>query len=132
MRRSTMLLGLLLVAALGGCGSNEFSPLSGTVTYQGKPLESGTVSFKHKKLGTTGYGQLQAGGTYTVKTGRNEGLKSGDYDVYVVAAEIIKGDANSAPNVKLTIPARYADPESSGLRCTVPTKDGTYDIVLEK
>jgi len=30
------------------------------------------------------------------------------------------------------IPARYADPATSGLQCTVPTKDGTYDIALDK
>jgi len=37
-------LALLLVAGLAGCGSKQ-AKVYGTVTYQGKPLPSGTVLF---------------------------------------------------------------------------------------
>ena len=132
MCRSYLLSFLVLNLALLGCENNEYSALSGKVTFQGKPLTVGTVSFKHKTAGTTGYGNLQSDGSYSVKTGRNAGLLRGEYAVYVVATEIIPSDGNSAPNVKLLIPSHYAEPETSGLNCTVPAASDTYDIILEK
>jgi hypothetical protein len=55
---------LLLVGLAAGCGST--GTISGTVTYKGKPLKAGTVSFMTTEGGHVASGEIKEDGTYTV------------------------------------------------------------------
>jgi hypothetical protein len=126
-RRIIPLLFLTLAAGLG-CSSNLAS-VSGTVTLDGQPLKTGTVSFKSTGDGALGQGTI-TNGAYQVTTGTASGLKPGDYLVTVVATEIDPPDPTKpsvVPIPRLLAPARYGDATTSGL--TAKIKAGKNDTV---
>ena len=65
MPRLTLLLTCLAVFPLTGCGSSS-ATVSGTVTFAGKPLNSGFVLFQPSE-GTVQSANIQPDGTYTVE-----------------------------------------------------------------
>jgi hypothetical protein len=70
-------------------GLGKRYPVSGTVTYNGKPLEKGEISFVTedltKNFGATG---IITNGSYTLSTGGNDdGAQAGKYKVTIVAKE---------------------------------------------
>lgn len=100
-----------------GCGDNPnaFS-VSGKVTYQGKPIEQGTINFRSADGKLFG-GGLQAGGDYEFD------LPPGDYQVRVDAPEPMPSDwkeGDPLPTGKKRLaPMRYANFDSSGLTINV-------------
>lgn len=80
----------LLLLLCTGCGSN--GELSGTVSYKGKPLKGGYVTFVAKDGGLTFPSPISSTGSYSIPK-----LPSGDYKV-CVDTEFLKGDdaANSS------------------------------------
>jgi len=82
----TRFLAILLVAAFIGCG--EADPLgrmeiSGTVTFNGQPLNDGSISFEPMEGATTSSGAVVSQGKYAIQ--RSEGLPPGKYRVTVNA-----------------------------------------------
>lgn len=122
---------LFLLVALTGCGQPEYVPVTGKVTLAGKPLSSGTVTFVCVSGGKLGYGQIQADGSYEAFTGKQIGLKPGEYKVTVVATEQDQYDSNKADSIpKLLTPQQYSDVETSGLKCVVPNAKHFFAIDL--
>jgi len=122
---------LLALLSLAGCGGNLAS-VSGTVTLDDKPLETGTVTFRPVAGGPAGYGEIRSG-SYRVKTGTDSGLAPGEYQVSVMAT----GPAppatpqNPEPIPPSLIPDKYASPQTSGLKFTVSPSGGTFNIELK-
>ena len=106
--------------------------VSGTVTFDGRPLKTGTVTFLPIGNGPVGYGTVQSNGSYRVRTGTESGLPPGEYRVTVVATgPIPKPTAeNPEPLPESLIPNKYGSPTASGLRYTVTDSGGHYDIML--
>jgi hypothetical protein len=93
-RKAVVSLGVALpvVAAILGCGDSsglaKRYPVSGTVTYQGKPLERGTISF----VPADGKGRAAGGtiteGRYSLTTqDPDDGAIPGKYKVGILAKE---------------------------------------------
>ena len=85
-------LGALAVFSLGfvviaGCGGAYDSSAHGVVTLDGKVVPRGTVSFHPVAGGPAAYAMIGDDGSYSIRTGRQEGLPSGDYLVSVTANE---------------------------------------------
>jgi len=132
--------GLLFVLALAltatGCGSSgpEMASVYGTVTYQGKPVPKGTVSFvsadgKHRNA----TGQLDANGSYKLQTeASGDGAEPGDYDVTVYAHDEVLLDYKPKVAAKPTIlaPTKYENPKTSGLKRTVKSGSNKFDLEL--
>lgn len=144
-RRSlTPLIGLLLLT-LTGCGGDRFGALTGKVTYKGKPLPAGVVTF-HYPDGRVETTQIQPDGTYfasrvlvgdvkiavlTPHVGRlppalAKAMKEGD-EQSIAAAR--RDGATIVPSVP--IPARYNEPGTSGLSVQIHEGEQVYDIVLK-
>lgn len=69
---------------LTACGSGgDFSSLSGTVSVDGTPVESGTVHFQSKTSSKSSGGATVAGGAFNVVSA--EGLEPGEYEVVLQA-----------------------------------------------
>jgi hypothetical protein len=100
---------------LAGCG-NGLASASGTVTVDGKPLESGTVTFHPDDGGPTPYGTV-SNGKFTVNTGQDAGLKRGSYKVTVSARTIPEPGSNETGQ-DLT-PPKYAKPDTTPLTAEV-------------
>lgn len=124
-------IGMLL---LTGCGGPYDSTVTGTVTLAGNPLPRGTVSFIPQSQGAAAYGTIENDGRYVVRTGREEGIASGQYAVTVVASEPpaqARGkDGGPPPMGKPITPEWYGDASTSGLNYTVESGDNEINIEL--
>lgn len=121
-------------ALLAGCGSNskfDTIPIKGTVTYKGKPLTKGIVTYLPAKsgVGRTANGPLDANGAFIMTThAKHDGVAPGDYNIVVFCYD----ESSEAPQTreereakgqafkqKSLIPEKYTNPATSGLTDTV-------------
>ncbi|WZO98299.1 hypothetical protein EP7_005359 [Isosphaeraceae bacterium EP7] len=136
----------LSLALLGtvGCGSNHGCvPVGGTVTYKGKPVAEGEVSFVPVEGdGRTGRGEISSAGVYQLTSfDPGDGVVPGKYKVSVVS----RGPDKPIPAKKKgrmmeedmqgsgdpLIPAKYFMPETSGLEREVEAaKTNTFNFEL--
>ena len=127
----------LLVAFVGmtGCGGTYDSSVSGVVTLDGNPVPRGTVAFQPMSGGPAAYAPIQVNGDFTVRTGREDGLPSGEYDVTVTANEppAIQQTAAGGPPPpgKPITPAWYRIKETAGLRFTVEAGENEINLELK-
>lgn len=128
------LAGLLLCGALpglAGCGETRtpFVKVAGTVTLDGKPLESGFVQFQPAS-GQVASGEIGPGGRFVLSThASGDGVLPGTYQVTVVAYD---PEASEQTSEHLIVPLRYTRSGSSGLEVTVfPGSTTPVSIELE-
>ena len=123
-----------LILLLAGCGGPYDSTVTGVVTLAGNPLPRGTVSFIPQSSGPSAYGMIESDGRYVIRTGREEGLPSGQYAVTVMANEApaqARGkDGGPPPLGKPLTPLWYADAATSGLSYVVEPGDNEINIEL--
>lgn len=142
--------GLLVCLAVvslagGGCSRRrgpvlpKTYPVTGIVSFAGKPLPGATVMFN--PVAGDGYGSIaltDAAGRYKLTTFKPaDGVVPGDYKVAITKMEL--GDSGSdspaavAPDPRNLLPARYANDATSGLKATVEAKpDNTFDFSLDR
>ncbi|MBI3469435.1 MAG: hypothetical protein HY000_41060 [Planctomycetes bacterium] len=139
--RLRLVLALVTLPALG-CGEKsntpETAPVTGTVTYKGKPVIGGTVTFiPEQGPGNPGIGDIQSDGTYSLTTyDRDDGAVLGKHKVTV---EVFPGQAGSVADAlpgmesKLPspIPKKYRTPSTSPLEFEVKQGDNVADLNLE-
>jgi hypothetical protein len=125
------------------CGESDptlpMGKVSGKVTYQGKPLTGGTVSFVSTETKRpNANGPISPDGTYNLHTQNfGSGAALGDYDVMISAVDPneyntpLPGTAALEKKTKTTIPKKYGDPKTSGLKETVKSGTNTFDFDLK-
>jgi hypothetical protein len=128
---------VLLLSGCGGESADELLPVQGRVFYRGVAVTHGTIVFS-PDAGRGGSGalaraEIEPDGRYLLRTGERLGAAQGPYQVSVVAvAKEDFGGADSSAAPRLLLPARYRDPEQSGLSCQVERgKDNSFDFYLE-
>src|SRR5436190_24306017 len=107
---------LITVAMSSGCGGAYDSTVRGIAKFNQTPLQSGTVNFIPQQSGPSGYGLIDSNGSYSIMTGRENGLPSGTYLVTVASNEASIPNKNpSAPPTpgKPITPAWYRDAAKS-------------------
>lgn len=133
--------GFALALAMGvacltvtGCGGVYDSTVSGVVKFENTVVPRGTVTFAPQGPGPTAFGQIHSDGRYQLRTGREEGLPSGQYTVTVVAneppASARSADGGPAALGKPITPLWYGDPANSGLSFAVAEGDNEIDLNL--
>jgi hypothetical protein len=145
----SLLAGVSVLVSLPGCSRDPNMPklgrVHGKVTYKGKPVESGTVTFnpipgKGGETGQNATGLIESDGTYVMTTfSTGDGAILGQHVVAVVVRA--KGSENQGkPKADSTIdysmpkivtPSKYASVETSPLVYTVREGDNTFDIELK-
>jgi hypothetical protein len=144
---------LLIATLAAGCGEGgpKLLPASGTVTYQGKPLEGALVSFLGQG-NVLGSGTTDAAGKYTISTLGRPGAIPGKNQVAITkqsGAQGLTKDAGPPPTppspeeiqakmkaamsgakVKNQLPEKYADPAQSGFTAEVAPGKSTFDFTL--
>lgn len=137
---------LVLVAlGVGGCSRDRRPPLpktfpvTGVVSFDGKPLSGATVMFN--PAAGNGHGSIaltDATGRYKLTTFKpGDGVVPGDYKVAITKIELGGSASDSptavAPDPKNVLPTKYADDSTSGITATVePKPDNTFDFALTK
>jgi hypothetical protein len=134
-------------------GFGQRYPVSGTVNYNGKPLEKGEISFvpdDSKGVGATG---VIENGSYSLSTGgNNDGARAGKYKVAITAKEDSSAKAkanfakenkgadpgfvprqflaNAGGEAKSLIPAGYGDTRTTTLTAEVKEQSNTIPFEL--
>lgn len=115
-------LGFLSCAA-AGCGSwaqHELTPVTGIVLLDGQPLQSGAIITMPER-GRGAQASIDATGRFSLSTRDiGEGAVPGKHQVAVIAtagADLTAVDPEA--KIKFTIPARYAQTDSSDLEIEV-------------
>lgn len=128
-----MKLGALMLAlcAVIGCGPGgpPSGKLSGNVTFNGEPLNTGTIVFMPQS-GDTPYAQAEIAedGSYKATTKEfGDRVPIGSYRVMINA---VKDMGQEAPVVPL-IPFKYSSDQQSGLTAQVAEGENKVDFDLE-
>jgi len=101
----------------------EKSAVTGTVTFQGKPLPAGVVTFVGAE-NQASVAAIKEDGTYKI-----DALKPGTYKV-TIDTEGLKGDEKLA-KFYVAIPKKFSEPDKSGLEVKVETGVSTHNIELK-
>jgi len=127
--RLTLLVATTSLLLSSGCGGTERADevratVSGTVTYNGKPLPAGTIVF------------ASAGGNIASTISIGEGGRYST-DRAPIGANLVSIDTSSIqygnPAKYVPIPEKYADPTASGLTADVKRGDNeNVDFALQK
>lgn len=150
MRLSPTLLTTACLAVWVGCGSPGplTAPVSGKVTYAGRPVTEGTILFWSTTGGTVASGPLGTDGSYRLITHPNaEGAVLGSHRVTIRAVKLL--DANAVPKspdakgafgplandvnparLQWIVPQRYEDRQTSPLTAEVKPGQNTIDFTL--
>jgi hypothetical protein len=139
--RARLIVGFVVLLALGCGGGKKLAPVSGVVKLNGKPLPGATVSFT--PLVDTGsieaplssVGKTNANGEYTLEatTGQSGALVA-KHKVSITLVNEQRGDSDARPPrggwpIKDKIPLRYN--EKTELFCDVPAggkTDANFDL----
>ncbi len=117
----------LLGLGCGGAGDVAAVPVSGTITYKGKPIAKGTLQLL-PEVGKGASGEI-VDGKFTLSTyGDRDGAIPGKHKVGVVSATEVKTKDNDV-GLKYDIPQGFASPDGSGLEVTIP-KGGLKDLSI--
>lgn len=124
------------MALLAGCGPRNpaTTAVTGTVTYQGKPVEDAGVVFM-PNTGRPASGRTDAQGRFILRTYKaNDGAIVGENIVSVSKTAPDPNDNSNDPLLRRTIsllPTRYASLTTSPLRAPVSASgpnDFTFDL----
>lgn len=127
---ATATFALALVSGCGGGKPAGPAAVSGKVSYRGRPVTSGIVVFvpdpERGGSGDLARGDIQADGSYSLKSGTTPGAVAGWHKVTITSVEDVR------PMPRSLLPAKYQDPHLSGLSCEVkPGQDNTIHFNLE-
>lgn len=135
---------VLTVAAFCiGCGGKgeelpKVFPVSGVVTFNGKPIEGAFVTFSpNDKNVRTAAGQTDAEGKFKLTTFKiGDGCTPGRMTVTIAKIESpTEPDPKTGkiPPMRSHLPIRYSERENSGLEATVEAKpENHFEFKLEK
>jgi hypothetical protein len=131
------LAGLLPLAGtllwLCGCGTGKpMGEVSGKVTFEGKPVAEGMVSFMNPTAGTGGEGQLKDG-RYSLTAP----LPPGEYKVMVIPLIVRQQEGGKGPKVGVEqpapdIPEKYRAIGTTDLKATVKEGPNTLDFDMKR
>ena len=127
------LIGLLLAAALSGCGDGfTYVPVSGTVRMNNEPITAGTVVFvptgdNPARFNATG--KIGADGSYVLSSNGRAGVPTGSY-VACVQPQMRRIAGKEAPPRRFA--DKYIDATDNPLKVQVAINPaaGAYDLVL--
>lgn len=122
--------GALICCIAAGCSSNEIKKqtIEGTISYKGVPLQSGILRF----VGTGGAfatAPIRSDGSFTITD-----VAPGEVQVGIMETprSTPPPDAKGAPAAKQApLPAKYKNPEQSGLKYTINEDTKKLDIELK-
>ncbi|UUO07595.1 hypothetical protein M4951_04635 [Blastopirellula sp. J2-11] len=129
---------ILLVASTyfgaSGCNATSGPPVGvvqGRVTYEGKPVTNGDITFYSGELGSGISEALDADGNYVTQTP----IRTGSYTVTILPPSQPPPEDPRQLIVRVVskdIPAKYRDPNKSGLKFEVREGDNSFDIEMSE
>jgi hypothetical protein len=117
----------LAAGMFSGCGADppvdkDRSSISGVVTFSGKPLKAGTITFDSTEKSITSSISIGQDGRY-----RTNRVPLGPNIVTIETEGLQYG----SPHLYVRIPARYADASKSGLKADVKAGENEVNFDLK-
>lgn len=118
--------------SLPGCGGGlDLAEVSGTVTFDGKPLADAAVLFQPVEAGPVAAGHTDEAGRFHLTTAAQPGAAPGRYRVAVNKSVLhgVNSDGTAATGGVTTewiTPQRYSMPEQSGLEADVTSSGNEF------
>ncbi len=114
---------LMVLAAIGCSGEIPKSKINGTVTFKGKPLQSGKIKF----VGTKGaaIANIKADGTFTI----TDVVVPDEFKVGVTKP--MGGTKVDSERPHFEVPEKYGDPNTSGLQYSVTAQTKELNIEIK-
>ena len=132
-----LMVAVLAAGCSGEAGRDEMAPVSGRVTYAGRPVTEGRIIFYPEDGRRLAMSALDASGNYALTTFESQdGAFLGKHQVVIDAVrEIASGPSspgNEGANIKLQrlVPAVYADRKTSPLEAEVGDRENTIDFEI--
>lgn len=120
--------------SLVGCksGSGPAGEVSGKVTFEGKPVTEGTVTFQ-SDAGTGDEGTLNAEGAYSLK----RPLPTGDYKVFILPPVVKSVDPKTRRTVSdlkpmPDIPEKYRSQATSDLKAKIEPGKNVHNFEMKR
>lgn len=112
-----------------GCGPKPqpTSTVSGKVSFAGKPVTLGVVSFYDSSKGTGASAPIGADGSFTVSK-----VPHGDYQVGIMPPQLAPEEPLTPEVKNFPVPAKYHDGLTSGLTCKVDKDQVECPIDIQK
>lgn len=140
MRNIVLFITVLTIVVWVGCSDGKIATIhvTGTVTFDGKPLDGASLNFSPKVQGqgNPAFGSTDASGLYKLQTilgNPDAGTTPGEYEVTIVKMEKLPPSVSSTQGSmipttipKSLIPERYSRTSTSGLTATV--KQGEKNV----
>jgi hypothetical protein len=129
--------GFALASGAAGCASGPaIGDVKGHVTFEGKPVTEGNISFFNPTLGTGADAPLADDGTYVIKT-QAGGLPVGDYIVFITPETYLDKSDPTTPPARVekkaaNIPMKYRRQGSTPLKATVEGGKNKFDFDMKR
>ncbi|QDU22098.1 carboxypeptidase-like regulatory domain-containing protein [Urbifossiella limnaea] len=94
--RRPFLLFAFTAGLVAGCGE-KLTPVSGTVTYDGTPVDGAAVVFTNETGSKMATGRTDDSGKFTLEYDNKPGIPPGTYKVMVTRTKIVEGQAPGDP-----------------------------------
>jgi hypothetical protein len=125
----------VLIVGCAGEKHPETLPVQGKVTYAGKPVPAGTITFQSDS-GQAAVGEIQPDGSYRLGSfAKDDGAVLGHHRVMIVANTAdptkIPGSSPGYVPPKDLVPRKYSQLETSGLEAEVSKDKTTWDFDLK-
>jgi hypothetical protein len=124
---------MMIAMLLAGCGPQQNGlPISGGVTFQGKPLNQGTIQFSPAEGQETFSGGSIQDGRYLLSA--EHGLAPGKYQVRIYSSEGAASQSDEPPGERVA-PFRERIPAPYNSQTTLAAEvkeagDNTFDFVI--
>jgi hypothetical protein len=119
---------------LEGCGDSGFRtvPVHGAISYQGKAVTTGTITFVPDSPGPAASGTIQNDGSYALATDGRPGAIPGSYTVMIISLGSTTGalPEQRNPLPPMLLPEKYSRNRQSGLKAVVNNGDNVIDFHL--
>jgi hypothetical protein len=130
------------ILLLPGCGPQgpdlgPFGLVSGRVTYEGKPIAQGMITFNSPQTGHVATADLEPDGSYEMSLNKREGLPIGEYKVSIRPPLTAQHETDPSkmrrnnlydPTLSKDIPMKYRYESSSGYTAIVVEGENVYDF----
>ncbi|MBP3958722.1 hypothetical protein J8F10_26045 [Gemmata sp. G18] len=132
LRTATLLVAMLMLSA--GCGgkpAKQMITVTGTVNYQGHQLNAGIIKFLAPN-GDFATAAIRPDGTFLMTD-----VVPGEQKVAYVSGPVSVGSSDKAPSGNApkakaaTVPAKFSDPQTSGVTVSVPESGGAVTVELK-
>ena len=124
-----------MVAFLSGCAKSGRMPVTGKVDFRdGQPVTFGIIEFVPTGPGKAARGKIEKDGSFSLRTGSNEGAEPGEYCVAILQPVIRDGLPDKARHhihdARL-VHSKYRRPETSELKAAVSETSRQFHFVVD-